>query len=253
MENKILATVNGSPIYEVEVDEFLEGLGQRGAAYNNPQGREIILQQIINSRLFLIDAQKNLLEADPAFTAQLRKLKAQLLTNFAVDKYLSSVKVTDEEVEAFYNEHPEAFMQGETVNASHILVATEEEALDIYAKITSGEMTFEDAAMQFSTCPSKENGGSLGDFGQGQMVAEFDTAVFAMEVGEITATPVKTQFGYHLIRLNGKNPAKTVALEEIREPLKAKILEDKQQQAYESRVGQLKIVYPVEIVAEEQK
>ncbi len=246
MENKILATVNGSPIYETEVDEFLEGLGQRGAAYNNPQGREIILEQIINSRLFLIDAQKNLLEADPAFTAQLRKLKAQLLTNFAVEKHLSTVKVTDEEVEAFYNEHPEAFMQGETVNASHILVATEEEALAIYAKISSGELTFEDAAMQYSSCPSKENGGSLGDFGQGQMVAEFDQAVFAMEVGAITATPVKTQFGYHLIRLNGKNPAQTVALDDIREALKGKLLEEKQQQAYESRVGQLKIVYPVE-------
>ncbi|MBR2611469.1 MAG: peptidyl-prolyl cis-trans isomerase, partial [Clostridia bacterium] len=153
MENKVLATVNGSPIYESEVDEFLEGLGQRGAAYNNPQGREIILEQIINSRLFLIDAQKNLLEADPAFTAQLRKLKMQLLTNFAVEKHLSTVKVTDEEVEAFYNEHPEAFMQGETVNASHILVATEEEALSVYAKIAGGEMTFEDAAKEYSSCP----------------------------------------------------------------------------------------------------
>lgn len=248
MENKILATVNGSPIYESEVDEFLEGLGQRGAAYNNPQGREIILEQIINSRLFLIDAQKNLLEADPAFTAQLRKLKMQLLTNFAVEKHLSSVKVTDEEVEAFYNEHPEAFMQGETVNASHILVATEEEALSVYAKISSGEMTFEDAAKEYSSCPSKENGGSLGDFGRGQMVPEFDTAVFAMEVGEVTATPVKTQFGFHLIRLNGKNPATQVALDEIREALKGKLLEEKQQQAYESRVNQLKIVYPVEKV-----
>lgn len=248
MENKILATVNGSPIYESEVDEFLEGLGQRGTAYNNPQGREIILEQIINSRLFLIDAQKNLLEADPAFTAQLRKLKMQLLTNFAVEKHLSTVKVTDEEVEAFYNEHPEAFMQGETVNASHILVATEEEALSVYAKISSGEMTFEDAAKEYSSCPSKENGGSLGDFGRGQMVPEFDTAVFAMEVGEVTATPVKTQFGFHLIRLNGKNPATQVALDEIREALKGKLLEEKQQQAYESRVNQLKIVYPVEKV-----
>ena len=248
MENKILATVNGSPIYESEVDEFLEGLGQRGAAYNNPQGREIILEQIINSRLFLIDAQKNLLEADPAFAAQLRKLKMQLLTNFAVEKHLSGVKVTDEEVEAFYNEHPEAFMQGETVNASHILVATEEEALSVYAKISSGEMTFEDAAKEYSSCPSKENGGSLGDFGRGQMVPEFDTAVFAMEVGEVTATPVKTQFGFHLIRLNGKNPSTQVALDEIREALKGKLLEEKQQQAYESRVNQLKIVYPVEKV-----
>ena len=246
MENKILATVNGSPIYETEVDEFLQGLGQRGQAYNNPEGRAIILEQIINSRLFLVDAQKNLLEADPAFTAQLRKLKSQLLTNFAVEKLLSTIKISDEEVEAFYNEHPEAFMQGETVNASHILVSTEEEALAIYAKISSGEITFEDAAKEYSSCPSKENGGSLGDFAQGRMVPEFDKAVFSMEVGEITATPVQTQFGYHLIRLNAKNAGSTVALDEIREALKGKLLEEKQQEAYESRVRQLTILYPVE-------
>ncbi len=246
MENKILATVNGSPIFESEVDEFLEGLGQRGAAYNNPEGRAMVLEQIINSRLFLIDAQKNLLEGDPAFQAQLRKLKATLLTNFAVEKHLSGIVVTDAEVEAFYNEHPEAFVQGDTVNASHILVDSEALALEIYAKIASGEMTFEDAAKEYSSCPSKENGGSLGDFGQGQMVPEFDKAVFAMQVGEITATPVQTQFGYHLIRLNAKNEGQKVELDEIRDTLKGKLLEEKQQQAYESRVNQLKIVYPVE-------
>ena len=246
MENKILATVNGSPIYEIEVDEFLEGLGQRGQAYNNPEGRTIILEQLINSRLFLIDAQKNLLEGDPAFQAQLRKLKASLLTNFAVEKHLSTVKVTDAEVEEFYNTHPEAFVQGDTVNASHILVDSAELAGEIYAKITSGELTFEDAAAQYSSCPSKENGGSLGDFGKGQMVPEFDKAVFAMEVGEITETPVQTQFGYHLIRLNAKNAGQTVALDEVRDALKGKLLEEKQQSAYESRVNQLKIVYPVE-------
>ena len=246
MENKILATVNGSPIYANEVDEFLEGLGQRGQAYNNPEGRAIVLEKLINSRLFLIDAQKNLLEGDPVFQAQLRKLKTTLLTNFAVEKHLSTVKVSDEEVEAFYNEHPEAFVQGDTVNASHILVDSAELAGEIYAKIQSGELTFEDAALQYSSCPSKENGGSLGDFGKGQMVPEFDKAVFAMEVGEITETPVQTQFGYHLIRLNGKNEGKTVALDEVRDALKGKLLEEKQQAAYESRVNQLKIVYPVE-------
>ena len=248
MENKTLATVNGSPIFESDVDEFLEGLGQRGAQFNNPQGRAMILEQIINSRLFLVDAQKNLLEADPAFTAQLRKLKSQLLINFAVDKLLAPITVSDEEVEAFYNATPEAFVQDSTVNASHILVSTEEEALEIYGKISSGEMTFEAAAEAYSSCPSKANGGSLGDFGKGQMVPEFDSAVFSMEVGEITATPVQTQFGYHLIRLNSKNEGATVALDEIREALKGKLLEEKQQKAYESRIGQLKIVYPVDIL-----
>ncbi|MCQ2413893.1 MAG: peptidylprolyl isomerase [Clostridia bacterium] len=195
MENKILATVNGQPITEADVTEFLAGLGQRGQAYDNPQGRAMILTQLINSRLFLIDAQRNLLEAEPAFKEQMKKMKENLLTNYAVEKLIAGVTVTDAEAEKFYQENPDKFAGEETVNASHILVSTEEEAKDVLAKIKAGEITFEDAAKQYSSCPSKDEGGCLGDFGRGQMVPEFDKAVFAMAEGEITEEPVKTQVG----------------------------------------------------------
>jgi peptidyl-prolyl cis-trans isomerase C len=80
------------------------------------------------------------------------------------------------------------------------------------------------------------------------MVPEFDTAVFAMEEGEVTETPVKTQFGYHLIKLNKKNPATTPAFEEIASEIKQGLLGEKRQKAYESKINQLKILYPVELI-----
>ena len=246
MDNKILATVNGAPITTADVDAFLSGLGQRGQMYNNPEGRAIVLDQLINQKLFLIDAQRNLLEAEPAFQAQLKKLKESLLTNYAVEKLINPITVSDAEAKAYYDENPTAFVGKESVEASHILVDTEERAREIYAKIAGGELTFEEAAREYSSCPSKENGGSLGEFGRGQMVPEFDSAVFSMEVGTVTENPVQTQFGYHLIRLDKKSGGETMPYETVKASLSDKLLADKQQKAYESRVNQLKIVYPVD-------
>jgi peptidyl-prolyl cis-trans isomerase C len=89
------------------------------------------------------------------------------------------------------------------VAAKHILVSTEQEAKDLLTKIRNEETTFEDAARKFSKCPSKMNEGDLGFFGKNMMVKEFETAAFALNVGEISE-PVKTQFGWHLIKVYDK-------------------------------------------------
>ena len=231
---------------ESEVDEFLAGLGQRGQAYNNPEGRRVILEQIIGNKLLLLDARRNLIEGEADFRAQLAKLKDNLLVSYNTSKVIANVSVSDKEVEEYYNTNKEQFVGDETVNASHILVESRETALDVLAKIKSGELTFEDAAREYSSCPSKENGGNLGDFSQGQMVPEFDTAVFSMQVGEITEEPVKTQFGFHLIKLNSKNEAQVAPLAEIQPQLKEMLLGEKRRSAYESKINQLKIMYPVD-------
>lgn len=86
------------------------------------------------------------------------------------------------------------------VAAKHILVSTEEKANEILAKIQNNEKTFEDAAKEFSNCPSRSNGGDLGFFGKNMMVKEFEEAAFSLNVGEISK-PVKPQFGWHLIKV----------------------------------------------------
>ena len=247
MNEKILATVSGMPITDADVTAFLRGMGQNGQAYDNAEGRKAVLNELIAQKLLLLDAQKNLYEAEPAFKEQLKKAKESLLASYALDKVISAVRISDKEIEDYYNENKEKFVAPATVNASHILVETEEKAKEILAKIESGAQSFEDAAKEYSTCPSKDNGGSLGDFGKGQMVPEFDAAVFAMEIGEITKEPVQTQFGYHLIRLNSKNEGESIALEKIKDRLGQQLLSQKQQKAYESRVNQLKILFPVDM------
>ncbi len=244
-QNKVLAVVGGKAITDEDVQKALINMGPRAQQYNNPQGKQILLEQLINKELILMDAKKNLLEHDAEFKVELEKLKKELLTNFYVEKFLRDVKVKDEEIRAYFDEHQEEFQGEETVEARHILVESEEKALDVLGKIQSGEMTFEDAAKVFSSCPSSERGGDLGTFGRGQMVKEFDEACFSMEVGEVRG-PVQTQFGYHLIRLDKKNKAEPVSFEKAKDELSQFLLSQAQQKAYQSKMNQLRILYPVD-------
>lgn len=243
--SRVLANVNGKPITEEDVDRFIAALGRGAQAYNNPQGRAAVLEQLIAQRLFLLDAQRNLMEREQAFKDQLASVKEQLLMEYAIGKCVESVRVTEDEVKAFYEAHKAELDGGETVNASHILVDNEEKALELLKGIQNGDFSFEEAAEKHSSCPSAEQGGNLGDFGRGQMVPEFDNACFDMEVGEVRG-PVKTQFGYHIIRLNAKNAAKPVAYSDIRGQLYEQVTREKQQAAYQSKINQLKIMYPVD-------
>ena len=120
--------------------------------------------------------------------------------------------------EAFANEAYAPPAEGVKATARHILVKNLEDINEIKARLDSGATTFEDAARDFSTCPSSREGGSLGSFKPGMMVAEFDQAVFGSDavtgarspVGEVLG-PVETKFGYHLIRIESRNmPSKNV-------------------------------------------
>ncbi|MBQ4087399.1 MAG: peptidylprolyl isomerase [Clostridia bacterium] len=168
-----------------------------------------------------------------------------MLANFNLQKAIESVTVTDVDAETYYNENKEQFVKGESVSASHILADSEEKAKEIMAKIEAGEVSFEDAARENSSCPSSQQGGALGEFTQGQMVPEFDQAVFSMEVGELRG-PVKTQFGFHIIKLTAKNEAEEMAFADIKEQVKGLVLNEKRRKAYESKINQLKILYPVD-------
>ena len=91
--SKILATVNGIAITEDEVNELIAALGPRGQSYNNPEGRRVILKQIISNKLLLLEARSNLYETEPEFKAELAKLRENLLINYAGNKVLAAVKV----------------------------------------------------------------------------------------------------------------------------------------------------------------
>ena len=226
-ESRVIATVGTEKITQAEFDAMLLALRQRGRDFSDERGRETILDELISQKLFLLDARKNLYEFSPEFKAELQRVKEEMLVSYAMNKAFSDITVTDAEAKAFYDEHKDHLGGGETVNASHILVADEDEIKRIKAEIESGAITFEEAAKKYSTCPSK-----------------FEVAAFGMEPGQISE-PVKTQFGYHLIKLNSKGTASTPDFDTLKDNIKEHLLQEKRQKAFRSKVNQLKILYPV--------
>jgi len=242
---KILATVGGKGITEQDVNNMIMQMRQRGQDLDNPQGRSMVLEQLIAQELLLIDANANMLEREPAFKERLRKVKEEMLIGYAMQKVMEGVKVKEEDVQKYFEENKDKFPANTSFNASHILVDSEEKANEILASIKAGEIEFADAAAKYSSCPSGQNGGELGDFSSGQMVPEFEKACTVMEVGTISE-PVQTQFGYHLIKLNNRTEAGEVKYEDVKNQLTEALKAEKQQAAYQSKINQLKIVYPVE-------
>ena len=185
------------------------------------------------------------MEEDQEYKIQLEKLKKEILTQATIKKILSEVTVTDDEVQKYYEANQETFKNEESVTAKHILVDSFEQATTVLQSIKDG-MTFEEAALKYSSCPSKEQGGNLGNFTRGRMVPEFEKAAFELEVG-VVSEPVQTQFGYHLIKVEEKDEASVKAFDEVKATIKAELLNERQSFKYMQFVEGLKTTYKVEV------
>ncbi len=215
MENKVLAVVNGREITEMDVQKTLQGLGQAAMNYQGPEGQKKLVDELVNQELFFAEAMASEMDKNEQFIAEMKEVRENMLKQFFVRQLLADVNVSEEEVEAYYNENKSEFTKPAQAKASHILVDTEEQAKEIKAEIEGG-LSFEEAAGKYSKCPSNAKGGDLGFFGQGQMVPEFETAVFDMEVGQMSA-PVQTQFGFHLIKKTDAQEAGQATFGEVRQ------------------------------------
>lgn len=240
MEKKILAKVGDKEISNLDVDSAIQGLDPYQAQqFQTEEGRKYVLEDLVNQELLYMYAKDNKIDEDEAFRKEMAEIEKNVLKQYVINQILTSVQLTDEEKQAFYEANKANFSNPETVNAKHILVDSEEKANEILSQVKSGDITFEDAAKAHSTCPSKDRGGDLGSFGRGQMVPEFDSAVFAMNVGEISE-PVKTQFGYHIIKLESKDEASIPAYEEIADKVEKTLMFQKQGEVYQAKLNEVK-------------
>lgn len=243
-ETKVLAVVNGKEITEQQVELFLQSLAPQVAAqFSDKEGKTKLLEELINQELFYLDAVDNKLENEEDFVKEFNHVKENLLKQYAVAKILNGITATEEEIKDYYEKYKDMFKKPESVKASHILVNDEEQALNIISEINKG-LTFAEAAKEYSTCPSKANGGDLGYFTKGKMVPEFESAAFSMDKDEISQ-PVKTQFGYHIILVTDKKEASESNLDEIRDELERQIIITKQNDAYKNKVQELNNKYKV--------
>jgi len=242
-EQNILATIDGIQITEESVDAFIANLPKEQRRYaGNPLFRKQCLEQIVSVYLYAKMAEEEKMDETAEFKQLMESARKDLLAQFAMNKVMQSAVVSEEECQAFYAANPQNFQKGETVRAKHILVDEEETCQEILAAIQNGDKEFEAAAKEYSTCPSGQQGGDLGTFGRGQMVAEFEQAAFDAEVGQVIG-PVKTQFGYHLIQVTEKNEATVIAYEVVAAQIREELLRQKQNEVYNAKVKELRVKY----------
>jgi parvulin-like peptidyl-prolyl isomerase len=201
--------------------------GRRGLSVPDAEV-DATVDSILGSLPLGADQASLLQEAGFRDEAQLRELVAETETiQRLVDDLASRIEVTDAEILAYYEANPETFARSEEVCARHILVADVETADMLLAELAEGADFAELAAEHSTDTGSGQQGGELGCFGRGMMVAPFEEAAFSAEVDEVTG-PVESQFGQHLILVYGKNEAGVASLEEttpfIREQLTQQML-----------------------------
>lgn len=258
--SEVVATVDGEKISKDELyDEMLKDNGQQA------------LQSLIAQKVFELEAKKqNVVPSEEEIQKEMEKyyeyyggqenftqtiamsgftiddVKKDLIMNIKIKKLLEPrISITEEEKKAYFDENKAAFAQEKQVKASHILVETEEKAKEIKEKLANGE-DFSELAKENSTdTGSKEKGGDLGFFGTGVMAREFEEAAFTLDLGEISA-PVKTEFGYHIIKVEEKKDAQEANYEESKADITDILFDQKAQTEYDPWLQELFEQYEIE-------
>ncbi len=256
----VLATVNGDEITSDEVNKVLmegtQGRFDTLPAEKQNELRQRIIEGMIAQELVYDDAQRtgvlDTKEYKQELEALVSRLKVQLAAKVWEQQQFEAIKVDAKEVKAYYDANPEEFVDKEKIRARHILVKSESEAQAIIKSMKglSGDKLrneFIAQAKSKSTGPSAAKGGDLGYFPRGQMVPSFNDAAFAMKEGTISSAPVQSQFGYHVIYIEDKKPAKKLGFDEVKNFIEQRLKMDKFKAAMEKKMSTLrekaKIIY----------
>lgn len=228
-KNKLLAEVNDKKIYTQDVYNFMANI-QGGDRFQNEDGIKVLTDEMVNQEILLADAYKNNLDMDEEFETELKLVKDNMLKNYAMHKIFEQVVATEEDLKKYYEDNKEMLSPSTNYTASHILVEDENKANDIYEEIQNG-LDFSEAAKKYSLDPSGSNGGSLGKFPKGVMVKEFQDGLEKLQPGQISK-PVKSQFGFHIIKLDDVEKNLPKDFEEVRDTVYQTYLMAKRQEKY---------------------
>ena len=212
-ESKVVATIGGEPVTEADIARAQGSLDPQFGKLPEDQRRLAALASLIDIRAVAIKARQAKFDQSEDFKQQIAFISERALHD-AFFKSEIVDKVTDADVRARYDKEIAASPPQNEVRARHILVKTEEEAKDVIKKLDGGAK-FEDLAKEKSSDGSAGDGGDLGYFGPGQMVPEFEKQAFTLDVGQYTKEPVKTQFGFHVIKVEDKRSKQPPAFDQV--------------------------------------
>lgn len=226
-ESKVLATVNGEAITESDYEDYLRARQtQQAPIPDKEKERKVVLDEMINRVLLVQSAVDHKVDREPDVYFQIKRQRENVLARAMLRKYLKDNPISDEEVQKFFEEETEKANKNE-YRARHILVRSEEEAREIIAQLQKGASFSSLAQKKSIDVRSGKQGGDLGWFSQEVIVPEFFNAVTAMKRGEISKEPVKSDFGWHIIKFEDSRPRKMPTLEQAKGDIRQRIQQER--------------------------
>lgn len=220
--DKAIVYVNDNPITEADVVMQIETLPHMLTSGRDDEIRQAVLERLIQQRL-VVDAAKEMgIENNPEYLSQLKTLEQNLIFNFVISDKLEQ-EITPARLKQYYKEYAKDYAYP-SVRAAHILVKDGDTAKSIIKRLDKGEK-FADLATENSSGPAATKGGMLGWLARNTMVEPFEKAVFSLKAGEYTKEPVKTQFGYHVIKVYEVDENHIPMLEELEPEFQQKLSE----------------------------
>ena len=240
LADDVVARVNGKDITAAEVQMATDVFGEQLAQIPEAQRRSMVVDALVDMHVMADAAEAAGVTNSPKYKARMAFLEAQALRNTYVEDELQA-KISEDDIKARYEKDVTGYVAPEEVHARHILVKTEDEANAILKELAAGG-DFQAIAKDKSQDPgSKANGGDLGFFAKGQMVPEFEAEAFALKPGETSVKPVKTQFGYHILKVEERRTQPVPTLDQVREQVVQMVERDKYQEALAKMRGEAKI------------
>lgn len=241
-DGKALATIDGDKITLQEFNKELDKIPMNmKMLVASESGKKNYLDRLIVKKLLLKEASKAKIESDKEFQERVNDIKEQLLIETLLKKKITAdTQMSEDGLKKYYEDHKEEFKKDREINTRHILLKTEEEAKQVQAKLQKGE-DFTELAKKYSIDPNvRQSGGEIGFQPKGSLIPEYESAAFKLtKVGQVSGI-VKTQFGYHIIRLEGVKPPSYVPLEEVKDFIKQKNAQEKQKEVLEKYIEELK-------------
>lgn len=242
-EDAVVAKVGAVEIRQADLDVAITNLSAQYQQMPEEQKKVAALSQIIDIKLVAKKAEEAGLQNSDDFKKRMAALQERELHNAYLRDQFDKLK--PEEVKARYDKEVAGLPKEEEVRARHILVKTEEEAKAIIKQLDEGK-DFVELAKEKSEDTSKSEGGDLGYFTKGRMVPEFEEAAFSLAKGAYTKTPVKSQFGFHVIKVEDKREAQPPAFEQVEPQVRQIVMQEK----YSAIIDSAKAEQKVEIVDE---
>ena len=231
VEGVVIATVNGTPITQSELDVYS---GQRKPPNNAPEANseEVIMKELVALELMRQEGISKGLDKQPKVIATIDQQQRTALAGAAIQEFMTNNPISEEDARKLYDEQMGSKSNME-FKARHILVKEQAEAEAIVELLDKGS-DFSELAKEKSTGPSGASGGELGWFTEGQMVKPFSEAAAKLEKGQYTKVPVQTQFGWHVIILDDSRESTPIPYDDVKDRIKMLLVNQKLQQHVEA-------------------